>query len=86
MKALKEQYLDLDYIRDEYFRLLCSESPEFDETYAKTQVYIASVRNHLNNLKTHYQTDLLDKESAGHKFLSHVIFSKFNKELCQAFT
>ena len=44
------------------------------------------MRNHLHNLKTHYQTDLLDKESAGHKFLSHIIFSKFSKELRQAFT
>ena len=65
---------------------MCSENPEFDNSYTKTRVFIANVRNHLHNLKTHYKTDLLDKDSAGHKFLSHIIFGKLSKELRQAFT
>ena len=75
IEALKEQYLDEDFIVDEYFRLICSESPEYDESYTKTRVYIANVRNHLHNLKTHYNIDLVDKDSGGHKFLSHIILS-----------
>ena len=86
IEALKEQYLDEDFIVDEYFRLICSESPEYDESYTKTRVYIANVRNHLHNLKTHYNIDLVDKDSGGHKFLSHIIFSKFSIELRQAFS
>ena len=86
MEALKEQYLDEEYIVDEYFRLLWSESPEYDETYTKTRVYIANVRNYLHNLKNHYEIDLLDGATGGHKLLSHIIFSKFSKELRQAFT
>ena len=85
IEALKEQYLDEDFIVDEYFRLIRSESPGYDESYTKTRVYIANVRNHLHNLKTHYQVDLEDKDSGGHKFLSHIIFSKFSSELRQAF-
>ena len=86
LEALKEQYLDEEFIKDEYFKLLYTEKPEYDETYTKSRVYIASVRNHLHNLKTHYDIDLLEENSSGHKFLSHIIFGKFSKELRQAFT
>ena len=86
IKALKEQYEDKDFIIDEYFKLLYNQSPEYDETYTKTRVYIATVRNHLHNLKTHYNIDLLDEASSGHKFLSHIIFGKFSNELRKAFS
>ena len=86
LEALKEQYMDEEFIKDEYFKLLYTERPEYDETYTKSRVYIASVRNHLHNLKTHYNIDLLEENSSGHKFLSHIIFGKFSKELRQAFT
>ena len=86
IKALKEQYEDEEFVIDEYFKMLYDNNPEFDETYAKTRVYIANVRNQLHNLKTYYKIDLLDSVSAGHKFLSHIIFRKFSKELRQAFS
>ena len=86
LKALKEQYEDESFIVDEYFKLLYNESPDYDETYTKTRVYIAGVRNHLHNLKTHYNIDLLDEASSGHKFLSHIIFGKFSGELRKAFS
>ena len=86
MQALKDQYLDEEFIVDEHFKLLWTKSPEFDQTYTKTRVYIADVRNALHNLKTHYQIDLLDEDTGGHKFLSHIIFSKLSKELRQAFS
>ena len=85
MDALRDQYLDEEYIVDEYFRTLWNESPEFDETYTKSRVYIANVRNTLHNLKNHYNVDLLDEGSSGHKLLSHLIFSKLSRELRQAF-
>ena len=85
IKALKDQYMDEELIIDELFKLLCNERPEFDETYTKSRVYLADVRSHLHNLKTHYKIDLLDKDSSGHKMLSHIIFNKLSKELQQAF-
>ena len=83
--ALKEQYLDESYIIDEYFKKWLSEKPEYDPTYLKTRTFIANTHNHLHNLKTHYGVDQLHKDDNAHKFLSHVIFSKFSLELRQAF-
>ena len=57
--ALKEQYLDVPYIIDEYFKKLCSDKPEYDDKYGKTRIFIANTRNHLHNLKTHYEVDLI---------------------------
>ncbi|CAL4166803.1 unnamed protein product, partial [Meganyctiphanes norvegica] len=85
ISALKEQYLDEPFIVDEYFKKLCAEKPEFDETYGKTRVYIATIRNNLHNLKTHFNVDLLEENSGGHKLLSHIIFTKLSPELRQAF-
>ena len=86
ISALKEQYLDEPFIVDEYFKKLCAEKPEFDETYGKTRVYIATIRNNLHNLKTHFNVDLLEENSGGHKLLSHIIFTKLSPELRQAFS
>ena len=83
--ALKDQYLDEEYVVDEYFRILWTESPEFDETYAKTRVYLARVNSIIHNLKNHYDIDLLNVDSSGHKLLSHIIFGKLSRELRQAF-
>ena len=85
IKALKEQYLDEPFIINEYFRKLLAERPEYDETYGKSRNYIANVRNHLYNLKTHYKIDLLNEEHGAHQLLSHIIFSKLSAELQQAF-
>ena len=85
MDALKEQYLNESYIVNEYFKKLLSDQPKFDETYLESKTYIANTRNHLHNLKNYYGVDLMDETNGAHKFLSHVIFSKFSVELRQAF-
>ena len=85
IEVLKEQYLDKPYIIDEYFKKLLSDKPEYDPTYFKTRTFIANTRNHLHNLKTHYGVDLANETHSAHKFLSHLIFSKFTLELRQAF-
>ena len=82
---LKEQYLNVDYIIDEYFKKLLSDKPEYDLSYMKSRNFIANTRNHLHNLKTHYGVDLLYETHNAHKLLSHIIFSKFSIELRQAF-
>ena len=64
---------------------MLSDKPEYDPTYFKTRTFIANTCNHLYNLKTHYDVDLLDETHNAHKFLSHIIFSKFSLELRQAF-
>ena len=85
IKVLKEQYLNEPYIIDEYFKKLLTDKPEFDETYYKSRTYIANTRNHLHNLKTHYEMDLMDETHGAHKLLAHIIFAKFSAELRQAF-
>ena len=74
IEVLKEQYLDVPYIIEEYFKKLLSDKPEYDPTYFKTRTFIANTCNHLHNLKTHYDVDLLDETRNAHKFLSHIIF------------
>ena len=71
---LKEQYLNVDYIVDEYFKKLLSDKPEYDLSYMKSRTFIANTRNHLHNLNTHYGVDLLNEEHNAHKLLSHIIF------------
>ena len=82
---LKEQYLNVPYIVNEYFKKLCHDKPEYDPSYYKTRTFIANTRNHLHNLSTHYEVDLLDETSNSHLLLSHIIFSHFSSELQQAF-
>ena len=69
------------FITDEYFCQLLDETPAFDENYCKTSQYLASVRNKCYNLKTHYNTDLLDEATGGYKLLSHIVFRKLSREL-----
>ena len=76
--ALKEQYLDEPFIIDEYLKKLCADRPEYDDKYGKTRIFIANTRNHLHNLKTHYEVDLMDESNNAHKLLSHIILSKFS--------
>ena len=76
--ALKEQYLNEPYIVDEYLKKLLTDKPEYDQTYHKSRTYIANTRNHLHNLKTRYDVDLMDESHGAHKLLSHIIFSKFS--------
>ena len=82
---LKEQYLNVPYIIDEYFKKLCHDVPGYDPSYCKTRTFIANTRNYLHNLSTHYEVDLLDESSNSHLLLSHIIFSKFSSEVQQAF-
>ena len=84
IKALKDQYLNEAFITDEYLSQLVNETPAYDPKFIKTSQYLASVRNICYNLKTHYAVDLLDENSDGYKFLSHIIFNKLNPEIRKA--
>ena len=82
--ALKAQYLDEPFLIDEYFKQILNDVPAFDEDYGKTSQYLATVRNKLHNLKTHYKVDLLAAGTGGNKLLSHIVFSKLSGELRKA--
>ena len=56
----------------------------FDEDYGKTSQYLATTRNKLHNLKSHYKVDLVTANTGGNKLLSHIVFSKLSPELRKA--
>ena len=72
---LKKEFLDEDYIVDETFKLLLSKAPKNDPSFMDVRSYINDCRSMVQELKL-YKVDLLEKNSAGCKLLSHIIFSK----------
>ena len=82
--ALKAQYLDEPFLIDEYFTQILNDDPMFDEDYGKTSQYLATTRNKLHNLKSHYKVDLVTANTGGNKLLSHIVFSKLSGELRKA--
>ena len=77
ISMLKQEFLDVNYIVDETFKNLLQASPnqEFDPEYTSVKVYLNEIRAYLYELKSH-KVDLLESGTAGHKFISHVVFSK----------
>ena len=75
LKLLKDEFLDEDFIVDETFKLLLSKVPKYDPTFLDARSYINECRSMVQELKQ-YKVDLLVKDSAGCKLLSHIIFSK----------
>ena len=75
LDLLKKEFLDEDYIVDETFKLLLSKIPKFDPSFMDVRSYINECRSMVQELKL-YKVDLMEKDSAGCKLLSHIIFSK----------
>ena len=75
LKLLKEEFLDEDYIADEFFKQLCNNAPKYDPEFNNVRQYLNETRAILYELKT-YNVDLLEVGTAGSKLASHVIFAK----------
>ena len=72
---LKDEFLDVPYIVDESFKQLLSKSPTFNTDFAGVRSYINECRAIVYELRQ-YKVDLLDKDAAGCKLLSHIISGK----------
>ena len=75
LSLLKEEFLDVQYIIDESFKILLSSSPSFDTAFDGLRTYINECRAIIHDLKQ-YGIDLMEQDTAGCKLLSHIIFSK----------
>ena len=82
--ALKHYYSNKKANRDNLFSKLFYNKPAFCPDYIKTEQYITETRANLLDLKTHYECDLLDEETGGFLFISHLIFSKLSLEIQNA--
>ena len=77
IQMLKEEFLDVPYIIDETFKNILKASPsmEFDPEYTSVKVYLNEIKSYLYELKSH-ELNLLEENTAGHKFVSHIVFNK----------
>ena len=77
IQMLEDEFLDVPYIVDETFKSILKASPsmEFDPEFTSVKVYLSEVKSYLYELKTH-NFNLLEEGTAGHKFISHIVFSK----------
>ena len=86
IKMLKQEFLDVEYIIDETFRNILKATPsvEFDPEYTSVKIYLNEIKAYLYELKDH-KIDFLEIGTAGHKFVSHIVFNKlpvtFKREL-----
>ena len=77
LTMLKGEFLDVSYITDETFKNILKAAPsmEFDLEFTSVKIYLNEIRAYLYDLKSH-KVDLLEEGTAGHKFVSHVVFNK----------
>ena len=75
MKLLKNEFMDIEFIIDEFFKKLINDKPIFDQSYRECKIYLNDTRSYLYELKS-FSYDFLDKNTPGYKLMSHIIFSK----------
>ena len=77
LKMLKQEFLDVSYIIDETFKNILKAAPsmEFDPEFTSVKIYLNEIRAYLYDLRAH-NVDLLEEGTAGHKLVSHIVFSK----------
>ena len=75
LSLLKKEYLDIPALKDKIYKKIIEFAPTYDETYESTKVYLAEVRSHLHDLKTHGY-DFLMPDSPGLDIVSHIVMSK----------
>ena len=72
---LKDEFLDTEFIADEYFRQIIKASPKYDQSFENVRQYLNETRAALHELKS-YNIDLLEENTSGNKLISHIIFDK----------
>ena len=75
IKLLKDEFLDEEFITDEFLKQLCNETPKYDTEFNNVRQYLNETRAILYELKS-YNVDLLQDNTAGSKLASHIVFSK----------
>ena len=77
LQMLKQEFLDIPHIIDETFKNILKASPstEFDPEFTSVKIYLNEIRANLYDLKAH-KVDLLEENTAGNKFISHIVFNK----------
>ena len=82
IQMLKNEFLDVQFIVDETFKNILNASPnmEFDAEYTSVKMYINEIKAYLYELK-YQKIDLLEKDTAGHRLISHIVFSKLPLEV-----
>ena len=82
VKLLKDEFLDIPYLKEQMFKQIVELSPKYDVTYHETRIYINEVRSIIHELGN-YGLDFLNEDSAGFSLLSYIIFS--NIKYCISF-
>ena len=72
---LKDEFLDTEFIADEYFRQIIKASPKYDQSFENVRQFLNETRAALHELKA-YNIDLLEEDTSGNKLISHIIFDK----------
>ena len=84
VSLLKSEFLDEEYIVDEYFKKIINSSPKFDSDFEGLRQFLNESRASLYELKSH-NVNLMEEETSGNKLISHIIFDKlpniFKREL-----
>ena len=72
---LKDEFLDTEFIADEYFTQIIKASPKYDHNFENVRQYLNETRAALHELKS-YNIDLMEEHTSGNKLISHIIFDK----------
>ena len=79
LQILKDEFLDIEHIRDQLLDQILNKSPKYDPEYENLRLYIAEVKSVLNDLKTSYNADLF--VSGGSLLARKIIFDKISPSI-----
>ena len=75
LDLLNAEFLDKEFIIEEYFTKIISSSPKYDPQFEDVKKYLNETRACIHDLKN-YGVDLLLPNSSGLKLISHIVFNK----------
>ena len=75
LDLLNAEFLNKEFIIEEYFTKIISNSPKYDPQFEDVKKYLNETRACIHDLKN-YGVDLLLPNSSGLKLISHIVFNK----------
>ena len=75
LDLLNAEFSDKEFIIEEYFTKIISNSPKYDPQFEDVKKYLNETRACIHDLKK-YGVDLLLPNSSGLKHISHIVFNK----------
>ena len=75
LDLLNAEFLDKEFIIEEYFTKIISNSPKYDPRFEDVKKYLIETREFIHDLKN-YGVDFLLPNSSGLKLISHIVFNK----------